>query len=1335
MKVLSTHSKHRSVSNRPWHLSVFVLTCAFLMIFSGSLFAGNTTFTHLTGNPSPKGVTHVPGKPSSPNHIPGKPASKGFANVPGKPSPIVLSHVPGKPDLTISNITFETKEKDTAWVIIKVKNIGKVTSSKTTVSALLTRGNRTRDKKSFGVKALKAGHATEVKWFIHTTPGKNVVKAAVNDSNNRQNNTLEKSCLIMARVPGVLAHREEIKAKGARTGLSKKAGKRGILTIKEVTFDDHRGKKPDETWVSIEIKNRGKAVTPATSIPVELQRADGSRRRKIFRVRALKPGETDRIEGFFRMTRGYNTLRIKGIGGVSFHNISTFTSKGQFFSKTHYFNPPKIKFNAGQATLAKNAARVSKAKPSGEMTPNSNVLENLSKDKPIHIHKPVKIATYDAQVGTFTHPQRNEIIPPNKPYTIAWTMPDPGPDARLWLFLKCTQGDPNMPDLTLARDMAPSIRNYTWDVGNLPTGRYHLELRIIKGGNSQPFTISFFIDHVHLHVTQETVSPKPRYIGKPVTVRGLITNSGSDALDPMEIRVTIHGPGGFYAENQVKADTMLHGGPGFPCGITFTPPFYGIYRAVFEPDANHHYPLATQDLSKSEKTFFFGVDPLPDLLATINKVGDHASAGTSHFHIRVKNIGSADAPETTAEFYIIDPRNATYVDSLHDVDKTYHIPRLGPGETWTHSYTHRWYGITGRAIYGIEVDPGHHIRELRESNNRVDDVLNIYLAGLAHSTTTSHKPVAQLAVAYVTGLDHIVAGQNFAFTVRFQNQTSNRSILPASSVEIHSRFVLSSGKDTFDIPELYPGETYDLVLDGKTDHVGSTLFAVMTQKYTQDHFLPDIDQFAYKTTIIVAENTEIPRGVIETLAGNKPLPPAGKPITILSPDKNKIWTVGKTYQIAWTGQVAGPFTVTLIPKDHPDAPIQIADNTTQRSLDYAVGSNLTPGAYRVKVQGTDGRGVSNLFSITADTKPNLKFKATSISNELSGNDNKPYRIKVQAIIENTGGQEKQPFFLAYTVVQNGQVVMDTVRPIPAMLDQQTIFRQWTTDLQGTPADITITVDPGNALDESNERDNNFRNPHYSMTPYPDLRLACLQEAHRLHCMIKNIGNAAAPATTLQLQYSQSGVQWTPKSSSWQRQGNHMVCTPLPIPRISAGRMAEIDSPALPSPIPVGSTYLATVNPEKNIKESVYTNNMATGILSAHDTAKAADKGWKKAFGVKDSTPSRSFYVVDNEIAPAQARPRFIFQLWNKSTSSSLITPKVAALLVLGQKTREQTFHYNIPRLFPGNTGNRDSYTINRPTVFPAAGGDISYHLWLKKGNNMVLLTSGTVELKEKLPCH
>lgn len=321
------------------------------MFFPRGLFAGATTYTHVPGSPGP-----------------GR-----FHNIPAKPSSQVLSHMAFKPDLKVYGITFETvgKEKEGERVIIKIENVGKAASPATWVSAVLTRGDGTHDKHSWAVKALKVHETTTFKWRIRTSAGNNTVKVTVRDSHNRANNTLEKATFVIARNAEKFVHRQALKAERARRALTeKKARGKGALAIRQITFDDHRAKKGNACWVVMRIENTGGAVTPTTPLKVEIHRADGRREQKIFRIRPLMPGKATRIEGFFRMAKGYNTLQIEGIGGVTSHNLTAFTTEERFYRKTHYFNPGMAK--SPRKVLAKNRQQA----PTGGLQPGHVVVKH-----------------------------------------------------------------------------------------------------------------------------------------------------------------------------------------------------------------------------------------------------------------------------------------------------------------------------------------------------------------------------------------------------------------------------------------------------------------------------------------------------------------------------------------------------------------------------------------------------------------------------------------------------------------------------------------------------------------------------------------------------------------------------------------------------------------------------------------------------------------------------------------------------------------------------------------------------------------------------------------------
>ncbi len=1337
MKALLAFQRHHSETHRPWHLSVFVLTCALLMIFSGSLFAGNTVFTH----------------------VPGKPASNGFANIPGKPSSRTLSHVAGIPDLTISSITFKTqkaKEKDTAWVIIKVKNIGKVTSSKTTVSALLTRGDRTRDKKSFRVKALKAGYATEVKWLIHTTPGKNVVKAAVSDSNNRQNNTLEKFCLIMVRGPGVLAHREAIKAKGARTGLSKKAGKRGILTIKEITFDDHRGKKPDETWVSIEIENRGKAVTPATSIPVEIHRADGSRKRKIFRIRALMPGESTRIEDFIKMARGVNTLEVMGIGGINRSALTTFSRASRGFTARHIFNPHLFtEIRKNNASLAKNAARASKGKTTKSEMPSGNTLKALLKEKRITLPKQVGTSTYGGEITRFLEPQPHAVLPPNQHCFIRWTWNNTQPDAdtRLELHLKSVTNPKHFPELILARGLDPATRSYPWDIGNIPAGHlYTLQLYETNADTASLLaSTEIKIDTPHFGVVRKTAIPNGLFVNHEVTLYADVVNTGGGGSQPFYAKVRVTGPKNFVLESRsIKIAAPAHGKSG-RIHFSFKPPFPGIYKAVYELDITHKYIPATEASPEINRTFNFTVQGLPDLKVLINKVPDGVLAiSRMHFHIKVVNLGTVPSPPTKVYFDLTDQDRKVF-----DVPSLQPVGVSGYGKTlWKHDFSKKWQsysGGTGRKRYAVTVDPEHRIVEANEANNRIFDRFHIYRGG---EPMPKHTPIPpRLVVTKVYGLptSPIPPGTALSFLVHFKCVSPDRVPLGGRCLN-RLRIMIGNTiyhENYFPInrTSLYPDETDDYYSGEqgdsfRLDSTGTHVFKIAINVPKGKHCSSGQWQTLFERPIIVRESGNQERAVQEALASKNPRPYPGKSdrsiksITILSPSKNKIWAIHKLYQVAWTGEATGPFTVMLIPKDHPNTPVQIAENITTYATDYTVNRQLKSGLYRVKVQSENGWGISDFFAITSNSKPNLTFKAVSITNKLSGFSQKPYTIEVRFILENKGGYQTKPFnvLLECTGKEAGSFLEKAGVQLEPMLDRRTCSGRIRINVsKGGVYTLKLYADAYCKVDESNENDNTVINGRYRVKPYPDLRLSCQQAGRKLKFTVKNTGDGISGATTIKLKLKLHNSLDLPLPG-WHRDGDYMVAPPIAVKSIGAGKTLKVDGPSFVSfHIHSSDTYVATVNPNRDFKELCLDNNTVVGALSANSRSRVPQGWWKTAFGVEvhcqnDTTVSR---------ADIQTHPRILlhfgFVLWNRS--ELVVTPEdppIQAVLYLKQRNRDKTFTYDVPPLFfVSRSSRRDEYRISRAVPFMASQGDVSYTLFLKngpEGHNMVPLTSGKIKL-------
>ena len=277
--------------------------------------------------------------------------------------------------------------------------------------------------------------------------------------------------------------------------------------------------------------------------------------------------------------------------------------------------------------------------------------------------------------------------------------------------------------------------------------------------------------------------------------------------------------------------------------------------------------------------------------------------------------------------------------------------------------------------------------------------------------------------------------------------------------------------------------------------------------------------------------------------------------------------------------------------------------------------------------------------------------------------------------------------------------------------------------------LKLLADAYCKVNESNENDNVVVNRRYRLKSYPDLRLACRQEGAKLHFTVKNTGDAISGATSIKLKLKLRGS--SPSFPGWRRQGDYMIAPPIAVKSIGSGKALEVDGPSLaPLHIHSGDTYVATVNPNRGFQELCYDDNTVAGGLSAASQARLPLDWWKTAFGVEKHINNDVTIARSNGNANPHVSLYFGFVLWNKS--DILVTPNdppIQAILHLNQRGRDKTFTYDLPPLFSvTRSSRRDEYRIDRDVSFLATQGDVSYTLFLKKGNEMVRLASGTVKI-------
>ncbi len=1318
MKTASTSCVHhaRLCGKRPGAL--LVLACVLVMAFSGRLPAGTTTFAHMPGRSGPGG----------------------FHSIPMRPYAKALSHAAFRPDLAVEQIRFAQKGRGQAEAVITIKNTGKGTSPATRAAVILIRGDKTKAKGALSVKALKAGEAATRHWRFRSSSGSNTVKVTVNGK------SLEKTFFVMAPAAKALAHRKAIQAAGARRVLSTKHPvTRGLLIVQQVVFDDLQAQRPGASRVTLRLKNAGGKATPARTFRIEIKRADGTRGWKSLKVRALGPHESVHLETTLRMTRGMNTLKIPGIGGTATHPATTFNENSRGFVARHVFNPrlfAAVKRN--NAALAKNAARANQAKSHGRAVPNPDTFRVLSPGKHVTLPKQVKISTYDVPVTRFLQPERGAVMQPNQRTLIrwAWGNSEPGPDTHLALHLSSITDPKRFPEFVIARDLPSSVRQYPWDMGAVPPGHlYRLQLYAVTGNTKNLLTSrEIKIDTPHFGVFRTGTVPRNKiFVHEPMTIYADVINNGGDVSRPFDAKIKIYylthrpaTPVGFVTESAPIRITALENGHTARISYAFTPPIRGDYRVVCELDTTHRYIMLGDETPESTRSFTFRVreKSAPDLYVTINKVTDGVLAiDPKHFHILVENRGTIDSPPTKV-----------YFDLTDQARKVYDVPSLHPGDTWKHEFTKKWQsysGGTGRKNYSVAVDPENEIAELDETNNRVSDHFHIYRAGQPMPQHTPIPPTMQVTDVYGLPTEPIPQDYAFHFVMRMKCVSPDRVRCGGwvSTWIDHGRY------DMFLIQP--PEYLYESWWSG-SDRIHADVSTGPHTLYIKvKPWGSDTWTSIYQYGFTVRANDNHQKALSEALAakdsilshGGNPLPSGGASgktvhaVTLLAPAKNKVWAAGRTYQIAWTGNATGPFTVTLIPKDHPDASIQIDNNVPGRSLDWTVGNNLAAGLYRVKVQSADGWGLSDYFAITGNNKPNLTFKAVSLTNKLSGDPQNPYIIEAHVIIENKGGYETKPFTVTLQATQRGVPMVQGGILLDPMLDKQTTTGKIPIKVpRGGIYAIRLFADSFGKVDESNDKDNTFDNRRYRVKSYPDLRIAGRQEGQRLHFTVKNTGDGISGGTTIKLKFKTSTPSAFP---GWHRQGEYLVAPPIPVPSLGGGRMIAVEEPRYPFPIHGHVEYIAAVNNNRAFRELCEDNNFVAGALSATSHRSYPDDWWKTAFGVENHVQN-DITIMGSSPSPHNRMPiSFAFVIWNKGNLS--VTPQtdppLQAVLHLQQGPTDKTFTYDIPPLFfVSSTSRRDEFRIERSVPFLVSRGDVSYTLFLKKGREMVALASGKIRM-------
>jgi len=262
-----------------------------------------------------------------------------------------------------------------------------------------------------------------------------------------------------------------------------------------------------------------------------------------------------------------------------------------------------------------------------------------------------------------------------------------------------------------------------------------------------------------------------------------------------------------------------------------------------------------------------------------------------------------------------------------------------------------------------------------------------------------------------------------------------------------------------------------------------------------------------------------------------------------------------------------------------------------------------------------------------------------------------------------------------------------------------------------PHSVSIEVDPENVIDESNEHNNSFTNPHYLCRGIPDLALICHQVGNMMNFHIKNVGDGPSPETQVVF-----------------RQGRS-INTPIYVGKILPHQLVVKRLQLDWHVVQIGEGFSACVNPDRMFPELKDDNNSCEGtITQPYTTTTQYLRDWQRWLEVYDKTSHFTFEGSVNSRQQSNSSPhvRFEFLLYNHHFSS--ITPPVQALLEINQGGNQLTQVYQVPELFPTNaSGHVDTYHIQYDAPLSIRDGKIYYKLILTNGNEILQGAQGMVE--------
>lgn len=310
----------------------------------------------------------------------------------------------------------------------------------------------------------------------------------------------------------------------------------------------------------------------------------------------------------------------------------------------------------------------------------------------------------------FTSPTANDTWYQTHRYDICWTRTaDMQPPGSLTIEQASGAGRRYISHNVGSPDLSQC---FSWGVfHDLPQVPHRLCLDILTIGDpmnhkecSELFSI---LAPSELSGDNDEVAPDPRYATDRLSYKARIRAEGPDIPESVDVQFKVYGLGGAELLN-VKQTLDFNNSTTAWFNRKYSVPQWGLYRNELIIDPVN---VARERNEENNKVVtLYAVDPKPDLQVYVDPdIPAVDKLKRRGIRVYVKNVGSRVSPESELRFWIAKKGG-----------KTYTVPKLQPGKTWSVMREPKW-ALGGAKAFKVTVDPGGHLDELYKNNNMYED--------------------------------------------------------------------------------------------------------------------------------------------------------------------------------------------------------------------------------------------------------------------------------------------------------------------------------------------------------------------------------------------------------------------------------------------------------------------------------------------------------------------------------------------------------------------------------------------------------------------------------------